>query len=120
MRDAQYDRPLFTWGPKSKELVALLAGAAVHAPLFPVAPFFTGTLWFCMWRYYRLHKRAHRDPSWARAHLPWHVDHHLGRNQNQNWCVTHPFFDYLMGTRKRYLGTKEEREDLGRGGLAAA
>ena len=35
----------------------------------------------------------------AREHLPWHVDHHLGRNQDTNWCVTKPWFDYIMGTR---------------------
>ncbi len=120
MFDPQYKRSLLKWGPQSKEMAALLLAAGVHVPLFPVAPFFTGTLWFCIWRYYKVHKRAHLDPKWARQHLPWHVDHHMGRNQNQNWCVTHPFFDYVMGTRKRYLGTKEERADLGRGALRPA
>jgi hypothetical protein len=55
-----------------------------------------------MWNYYRVHKRAHLDGDWAREHLPWHVDHHLGQNQNLNWCVTHPFFDHVMRTRKKY------------------
>ena len=112
MKDDQYKRSLLKWGPQSKEMVSLIGAAVAHAPLFPVAPFFTGTLWYCIWKYYRVHKRAHLDPDWARENLPWHVDHHMGRNQNQNWCVTHPFFDYLMGTRKRYVGSKEEREDL--------
>jgi hypothetical protein len=26
----------------------------------------------------------------------------MGKDQNANWCVTHPFFDYVMGTRKKY------------------
>ncbi len=112
MHDSQYERSLLEWGPQSKEVVSLLGAAVVHAPLFPVAPFFTGTLWYCIWRYYRVHKRAHLDPDWARENLPWHVDHHMGRNQNLNWCVTHPFFDYVMGTRKRYVGTEEERKDV--------
>ncbi|GMU58537.1 MAG: hypothetical protein AMXMBFR34_03000 [Myxococcaceae bacterium] len=102
MFDAQYVKSVFTWSPQGKEALALSAGALVLVPLFPVAPFFTGTLWFRMWRYYVLHKRSHLDAAWAREHLPWHVDHHLGKDQNANWCVTHPWFDYVMQTRKPY------------------
>jgi hypothetical protein len=115
MADAQYQRPLFrAWDAQTKEVTALLAGAFLHAPLLLRFPWFTGTVWFFMWRYYRVHKKAHRDPTWAREHLPWHADHHLGRNQNMNWCVTHPFFDHLMGTRVRYIGTAQEQEDRAR------
>ena len=32
----------------------------------------------------------------------------MGPNQNANWCVTHPFFDHVMGTREPYLGTERE------------
>lgn len=113
-RDAAYERPLTAWNPQSKEALGLVGMAAVAAPLFPVAPFFTATAWYCMARYYRVHKRAHLDPDWARAHLPWHVDHHMGPNQDANWCVTHPWFDELMGTREPYVGTEREREDLAR------
>ena len=60
-------------------------------------------------RYYRVHKRAHRDPSWAREHLPWHYDHHMGPNQDANWCVTWPWFDWVMGTREHYVGTERDR-----------
>lgn len=31
--------------------------------------------------------------------IPWHYDHHMNSNQDANWCVTKPWFDYLMGTR---------------------
>ena len=102
MIDAQYQRPIFTWSPQGKEALALVVGAAVMAPVFPVAPVFTGTVWYRMWRYYEIHKKSHLDPAWAREQLPWHVDHHLGRDQNANWCVTHPWFDYVMQTRKPY------------------
>ncbi len=88
-----------------KEALALTAGAVVAAPLFPVAPFYTATLWYCAANYYRKHKRSHLDPEWARTHLPWHYDHHMGPDQNANWCVTRPWFDHLMGTRKPYLDT---------------
>ena len=32
--------------------------------------------------------------------LPWHVDHHMGRNPDLNWGVTRPWFDLLLGTRE--------------------
>ena len=102
MFDPQYIRSIFSWSPQGKEVLALAAGAAVVAPLFPVAPFFTATVWYRTVRYYQLHKKAHLDPAWAKEHLRWHYDHHMGKDQNANWCVTHPWFDHVMGTRKKY------------------
>lgn len=102
MSDPQYEGSIFRWGPRSKEAVGLLGLAALHAPLFPFAPFFTGTVLLSIANYYRVHAKSHRDPEWARAHLRWHVDHHLGKKQDQNWCVTYPFFDWVMGTRQSY------------------
>ncbi len=112
MIDEQYFRSFLAWEPQTKELAALLAGAVVHAPLFPVAPFFTATVWYCSWNYYRVHKRAHLDSEWAKEHLPWHYDHHMGRDQNANWCVTKPWADELLGTRKRYVYGKGAPRDL--------
>mgnify|MGYP007089505962 CR=1 FL=1 len=51
---------------------------------------------------YFIHKKSHLDPEWCKEKLPWHYDHHMGKNQNTNWCVVHPLADYLMGTRKKY------------------
>ncbi len=101
MIDEEYSRSIFRWSPKSKEALALLGGALSVTPLFPVAPFFVGTLWWTSLRYYRVHKRAHQDLAWAKEHLPWHYDHHMGKDQNANWCVSHPFFDHVLGTRKK-------------------
>lgn len=115
MRDEAYEKPLSSgWNPQSKELAALIAGGLLQVPLFPFAPFFVGTVWFSMARYYRVHRRAHLDPAWAREHLPWHVDHHMGRNQDANWCVTHPFFDNVMKTRTPYVGSEQEAADVRR------
>ena len=99
------------WDNTTKELVGLAALAAVHVPLLPVAPFFTGTVWYCTYNYYRIHKRAHIDTEWGKTNLPWHYDHHMGPNQDANWCVTKPFFDNLMGTRKPYVGTARQKAD---------
>ena len=103
MVDDQYTRSFLAWEPQTKEAVALLGLAVAHLPLLPVAPFFAGTVLYSCLNYYRVHKRAHLDPDWAREHLPWHHDHHMGRDQNANWCVTHPWADLLLGTRKPYL-----------------
>ncbi len=82
-----------------QEIVALSIGAAIVAPLFPIAPFFTGTLWYGAYNYWRAHRQAHIHPEWAREHIPWHYDHHMGLDQDLNWCVTRPWYDYVKGTR---------------------
>ncbi len=102
MFDPQYVRSVFNWSPQGKEVLGLIAGALAVSPLLPLAPFFTATVWVRTWRYYQAHKKAHLDPQWAKEHLPWHYDHHMGKDQNANWCVTHPWFDHVMGTRKKY------------------
>jgi hypothetical protein len=112
-RDPDYERPLFErWNGQSKEALALIGGTLALAPLVPIAPFFVGTVAYSAVNYYRKHKRAHLDPAWARAHLPWHYDHHMGPNQHANWCVTRPWFDELMGTREPYVGTQLERDHV--------
>ena len=60
---------------------------------------------------YRAHKRAHLDPEWAKRHVPWHYDHHMGPDQDANWCTLLPWFDDLMKTRRPYLGTERQRRD---------
>lgn len=112
--DPDYERPLFGWHAQGKEALMLTLGAAAHLPLFPVAPFFTATVVWSAIDYYRKHKRSHMDPEWAREHLPWHYDHHMGPDQDKNWCVTHPWFDVIMGTRVPYVGTQRELEDRAR------
>jgi len=109
--DTDYERSAFGWHAQGKEILGLLGMSALVTPLLPVAPFFVGAVYLSSYTYYRVHKRAHLDPSWAREHLSWHYDHHMGPNQHANWCVTHPLFDHLMGTREPYVGTERERQD---------
>jgi hypothetical protein len=109
--DAHYRRSMWGWHSQSKEALALLGVGVLHAPLLPVAPFFTATVWVCLANYFRVHRKAHLDPAWARRALPWHWDHHMGPDQDQNWCVTNPLFDWIMGTRMPYLGTQREARD---------
>lgn len=53
--------------------------------------------------YYYLHRRFHLKPAWGKRWLRWHWDHHMGPDQNTNWGVTNPMFDYIMRTRVKYL-----------------
>lgn len=113
-RDPHYERSVLGWHGQGKEALALAAATAAHLPLLPVAPFFVGTVVYSAANYYRKHKRSHLDPDWAREHLPWHYDHHMGPNQDANWCVTKPWMDILMGTREPYVGTAREARDRDR------
>jgi hypothetical protein len=111
MHDPDYERSVFGWHAQGKEAAALITAAIVHAPLFPIAPYFTATVWYSIANYYRVHKKSHENPEWAREHLPWHYDHHMGPDQHKNWGVTRPWFDYVMGTRVPYVGTELEKAD---------
>jgi len=113
--DPDYFGPLHrAWNGQSKEAALLVATGVAVAPLFPVAPFFVGALWYSTINYYLKHKRAHKDLDWCREHLPWHYDHHMGPNQHKNWCVTKPWFDHVMGTREPYIGTERDARDIER------
>ncbi len=81
------------------EKVALLALAGATTVLLPVAPFFVAGTYYSAWNYWSVHKKCHLDPEYARSRIPWHYDHHMNASQDTNWCVTRPWFDYVMGTR---------------------
>lgn len=108
MIDEGYESSVFQWNAQGKEALALALGGVALLPLFPVAPFFTATSIACIVRYYRVHKRAHVDPDWARENLPWHYWHHMGRNQDTNWCVTNPFWDRVVGTYQPMPGVPDK------------
>ena len=112
-RDPDYERSVFRWNAQGKEALGLVTLGLAHLVLLPSAPVFVVTVELGALRYYLVHKRAHRDPEWARARLPWHYDHHMGPNQDANWCVSWPWFDWVMGTREGYIGTARDRRAAG-------
>ncbi|MFM2420562.1 MAG: hypothetical protein RL385_5285 [Pseudomonadota bacterium] len=101
-RDADYERSVFGLHAQGKEALAVSLLMAAHIPLFPLAPWFTSAVWYSALNYLYTHKRSHLDPAWAKVHLKHHYDHHMGTDQDLNWCVTKPWFDFLMGTRFNY------------------
>lgn len=110
MSDPGYDAPIWDWSSRGKEAVGIFALMAVHVPLWSVAPVFTTGVWLSALNYLRRHKQAHADVEWGKQHMPWHYDHHMGRNQDANWCVSYPWIDWLMGTREPWLGTEQQIE----------
>lgn len=111
-RDDDYrTRPFFGYHAQTKERAVITLSVLAHLPLLPVAPFFVTTLATCGYVFYQRHKRAHLDPVWGREHMPWHYDHHMGRDQDKNWGIVSSLFDRIVGTRVPYAGTPEEAED---------
>lgn len=111
-RDSDYEKDIMeSWNPQSKEVASLAVAAVAVAPFFPIAPGFVSALWLSQYNYYRVHKKSHLDPEWGYKYLPWHYDHHMAPNQDMNWCVTFPLWDYVMGTRLVYKGTEREQLD---------
>ena len=118
--DPDYLRSRIGLHAQGKETLGMVVACLLHAPLFPVAPLFTSAVWGYAIHSYRVHKRTHLDPEWAKRKVPWHYDHHMGPHQDANWCTAAPWFDVLMGTRRRYLGTERHRQDEERARRKAA
>jgi hypothetical protein len=106
--DPAYEGPPWASATQSREAIGLVAIGALHAPLLAIAPFYTTTVWYCLYRYRRDHRRAHLDPAWARDHLSHHYDHHMG-DQDMNFNIVWPWFDVMMKTRELFVGTPKER-----------
>lgn len=114
MYDPGYLRPTFGRHAQGREAIGVALLMVAHAPLLPIAPLFTATVWYSAVRYHRMHKRSHLDVEWGKRHMPWHYDHHMGLDQDQNWGVTRDWIDRLAGSRVPYLGTPAEARDRAR------
>ncbi len=98
--DTDYQQPL-SWETTGKELAGLFVLGLVHTPLILVSPVFFACLCLHGMVYYFLHARSHTHPMWGKRYLRWHYDHHMIGNQQHNWCVTFPLWDYVLGTRRK-------------------
>ena len=111
--DQGYAESMFKNAEIYNEKTALIGLAGAATVFLPVAPFFTAGLYYGIWNYWRIHAKSHLDPEYAKNRIPWHYDHHMTSNQNANWCVTRPLFDYIMGTRVTTEVSKTETNPLG-------
>lgn len=108
--DDDYEKPIWNWGASGKEAAGLGLLWLAHCWLFFFFPVFATTITYCIFNYYFTHKWAHQEPEWAKKYLRWHWEHHMGKNQEANFCVTQPWCDYLLGTRIHY---REELTESG-------
>lgn len=111
--DQGYAESMFKNSEMYTEKTALIGLAVASTVFLPVAPFFTAGLYYGIHNYWKVHAKAHLDPEYARKRIPWHYDHHMTSNQNANWCVTRPWFDYIMGTRVLTEASETETNPLG-------
>jgi hypothetical protein len=111
--DHGYVEGFSNWRTKN-EIISLAVVAGVFAPLFyPVSKGMSLSVLYAAGNYYYIHRRAHLEPEWAMKKIPWHYDHHMNSNQDANWCVTKPWFDYILGTRVISSPELQELNPLG-------
>ena len=108
MYDKSYEQPFWVWNARGKEIVGIFGMALLHLPLIKIAPFFTAAVLFSSGNYLYRHRKAHIDLEWGKKHMPHHYDHHMGPNQDANWCVSYPWLDLLLGTRERSVHATPE------------
>ena len=96
--DPDYKLKLF-----HNETYLTLLGITLHLPLFYVWLPFAATAVAYGLIYIFLHRMTHTYVEFFKKWMPWHYEHHMGKNQNANWCVICPLMDHIMGTREKWL-----------------
>ena len=99
--DPDYKERLF-----HKETYLTIVAILLHVPLIFVWPYFALTAIAYGLLYMVLHRLSHTYVEFFKKWMPWHYEHHMGRNQNANWCVICPLMDYLLGTRVKWLNKR--------------
>jgi sterol desaturase/sphingolipid hydroxylase (fatty acid hydroxylase superfamily) len=107
--DSSYDKPFERGNCANKELISLGLVAALHVPLVFYLPWLFAMSTCSLVSYYYHHYKSHTNPKWGKSKLPWHYDHHMGRNQNLNFGVRSSFFDKMLGTHEDYSKEKKEK-----------
>ena len=81
------------------EILFLASGILLAIPLIIISFWLWLALLIHAVFYYVAHRYFHLYPKWGKKYMPWHWDHHMGKNQNANWGVTNPIFDWIFRTR---------------------
>ncbi len=66
-----------------------------HLPLVYILPYFYCTLLYSAFVYYCIHRLSHLYTNLGRKILPWHYQHHMAKNQHENWGVRLPILIYF-------------------------
>ncbi len=98
-RDHGYEEGLSNDRTRNELIAVITVAAAMTAITWKINKGLAVSHWYCAANYFLTHRKAHLDPEYAKKRIPWHYDHHMNSQQDANWCVTRPWFDYIMGTR---------------------
>lgn len=88
-----------SWDTGWSEIAFLTIGVLTALPLSLISFWIWFALLIHACLYYWLHRKFHLQPLWGKKWMPWHWDHHMNKNQNSNWGVTNPLFDWLFFSR---------------------
>lgn len=110
--DVGYVEGISHWRTKNEIVSLLIVAGAASLMFYPVSKGMVAASLYSAGNYY-IHRRAHLEPEWAKRKIPWHYDHHMNSNQDANWCVTKPWFDYVLGTRVISSVDLKEQNPLG-------
>ena len=91
--------------PVRREILGLCFLLMIHVPIYFFMPYFYFTLMVCSVRYFYVHQKSHIDIKWGIQKIPWHYDHHMGKDQDANWGVTTDIWDIILKTRKKGIKT---------------
>ncbi|WP_335982704.1 hypothetical protein [Acinetobacter haemolyticus] len=111
--DDCYVEGLDNWRTRNELMSLAVAAGVLSVVFYPFSKGMSLAALYSAGNYYYVHRRAHLEPDWARRTIPWHYDHHMNSNQDANWCVTRPWFDYVMGTRVVSSADLKEANPLG-------
>ena len=111
--DDCYVEGLDNWRTRNELMSLAVAAGVVSVVFYPFSKGMALAAIYSAGNYYYVHRRAHLEPDWAKRTIPWHYDHHMNSNQDANWCVTRPWFDYVMGTRVVSSADLKEANPLG-------
>ena len=111
--DEGYVEGLANWRIRNELLSLGIVAVAFGTVFYPISKGMSLSVVYSACNYFYTHRRAHLEPEWAMKKIPWHYDHHMNANQDANWCVTKPWFDYIMGTRVISSPQLQEQNPLG-------
>jgi sterol desaturase/sphingolipid hydroxylase (fatty acid hydroxylase superfamily) len=102
------------WSEGKKEVAGIFLLALIQVPTMAIFPWYSGVMVLMAIAYFLVHRQSHLYPDWARKWVAWHYDHHMGKRQDANWCVTFPLWDHILGTRVK-MACREPVEEIVRG-----
>lgn len=89
------------WKTGLHEIFSLIVATILVLPLAFISIWLWIFLCLHACAYFYLHRRMHLETEWGEKWFPWHYRHHMGKDQNTNWGVTNPMFDYVFNTVKK-------------------